>query len=142
MFQRIVRIKNDVAEIPRVSREAAELLESQRLDAHFLRTVSLGLEEVVTNIIKYGYDDDREHWVEITLRLTTVELQITVMDDGCEFNPLEHPEPDRTKPLHDREPGGLGVSFFRQLFDEVQYRREAGRNFLSLRKHLPDVTPQ
>ena len=142
MSHRLVRIRNDVAEIPRASREAVELLECQQLAAHFTRTINLGLEEVVTNIIKYGYGDDREHWIEIFLHLTTVELHITVTDDGCAFNPLDHPEPDRTKPLHDREPGGLGVSFFRQLFDEVQYRREAERNFLSLRKRLPDVISQ
>lgn len=142
MFQRIIRIKNDVTEIPRASREAAELLESQRLAPHFIRTVNLGLEEVATNIIKYGYDDEREHWIEITLDLTAAELRIVVADEGREFNPLEHPEPDRTKPLNDREPGGLGVSFFRRLFDDVQYRREAQRNFLILRKRLPDTIRQ
>ena len=142
MFQRIIRIKNDVTEIPRAIGEATELLESQRLPADLIRTVNLGLEEIATNIIKYGYDDGREHWIEITLDLTATELRIVVTDDGREFNPLNYPEPDRSKQLTDREPGGLGVLFLRHLFDDVQYRRETQRNFLILRKQLPDVISQ
>ena len=142
MSQRVIRIRNDLAEIPRACAEAIELLDSKMLGLHFIRTVSLGLEEVTSNIIKYGYNDEREHWIQITLNLTELELEIAVADGGREFNPLQLPEPDRTEPLSEREPGGLGVSFLRRLFDEVQYRREAQRNLLILRKRLPEPISQ
>ena len=137
MFHHILNIKNDAAELLRAGQEVTQLLESKALDPHFVRTVNLGLEEAVTNVLKYGYDDDGEHQIEITLHLTDAELQLVVADDGHEFNPLERPEPDTGKPLEDREPGGLGIHFLRKLFDEVHYRREAQRNILTLRKRLP-----
>src|SRR5882672_3968772 len=133
MFHRTLHIRNDVGELQRTSHEVTELLESEGLDPHFVRTVNLGLEEAVTNVLKYGYDDEGEHQIEITLRLTASELQMVVADDGHAFNPLEQPEPDTSKPLEDREPGGLGIHFLRKLFDEVQYRRDAAKNFLTLR---------
>ncbi len=139
MSQRILRIRNQVAEIPRVTQAAAELLESHGITRSFVRTVSLGLEEVVSNIIKYGYEDEDEHWIELTFCLTTSDLGIVVVDEGREFDPLKHPEPDPTKPLDDREPGGLGVAFYRRLFDEVRYERAKGKNILTVRKRLPDA---
>ena len=139
MFHSIIRIKNEMAEIPRAGRETAEMLELQKLPTPFIRTINLGLEEVTSNIIKYGYDDDRERWIEIALDLTASELQITVTDDGREFNPLNHPDPDPTRPIDDREPGGLGVYFYRRLFDEVQYQRHAQRNILILRKSFDEA---
>jgi len=132
----MIRIRNQMAELSRSGRETAEFLEVRNLPQAFIRNANLGLEEVTSNIIKYGYDDEREHWIEITLDLTASELTIVVADDGHAFNPLDHPEPDPTRSLDDREPGGLGVAFLRHLFDEVQYRREVQRNLLTLRKRL------
>ena len=137
MIRRVIQIKNQFAELERARREATRLLESEGLGPHSIRIVNLGLEEVITNILKYGYDDDREHSIQITFRLTAAELQMAVVDDGHEFDPLEHPEPAPNQPLENREPGGLGICFLRKFFDEVQYRREAGKNSLTLRKRLP-----
>jgi len=134
-----MHIRNDVAELQRTSQVVTELLESKGLAPHFVHTVNLGLEEAITNVLKYGYDDGQEHQIEITLRLTESELQIVVADDGHEFNPLQQPEPDTGKPLENREPGGLGIFFLRKLFDEVEYRREAERNSLTLRKRLSEL---
>ena len=105
----------------------------------FIRMVDLALEETITNTIKYGYDDAAEHLIGISLYCTPVELHIEVVDDGHEFNPLEHPEPDAGTPLEDRKPGGLGISFLRKLFDDVRYQRDAGKNLLILRKRLEKV---
>ncbi len=139
MFQRTLHIRNDVAELLRAAEEVTELLESEGLHPHFVRTVNLGLEEAITNVLKYGYDDEHGHQIEITLQLAASELQMVVVDDGHEFNPLEQSETDTGKPLEDREPGGLGIYFLRRLFDEVQYRREAQKNVLILRKRLPEL---
>jgi anti-sigma regulatory factor (Ser/Thr protein kinase) len=131
-----IHIRNNYKELEHAIREITKLLESKGMAPHFIRVVVLGLEEVITNILKYGYDDQQEHQIKIALHLTNADLCIDVTDDGHEFNPLEHPEPDAHKPLEDREPGGLGIFFLRKLFDDVRYRRETGRNILILRKHL------
>jgi serine/threonine-protein kinase RsbW len=125
-----------LAALETATRQVTELLKSREINSQTLRTASLGLEEVITNIIKYGYDDRDEHEIEIGLCLSESELQLTVTDDGHEFNPLEQPGSDRTKPLEERQLGGWGISFLRQLSDQILYRREAGKNVLQLRKSL------
>lgn len=134
MSRRIIHIRNSAAELERANQEIARYLESEGLAHHLIQAVSLGLEEVVTNILKYGYDDQREHQIEITLQVTDSRLRLIIVDDGHEFNPLDQAQPDLAKSLDEREPGGLGIFFLGTLFDNIQYRRENERNSLTLVK--------
>jgi serine/threonine-protein kinase RsbW len=103
-------------------------------DAAFL--VSLAIEELVTNSIKYGYDDGGEHVIDITISLTSEALTMVVVDDGRAFNPLELPPPDTLTPIENRPIGGLGLHLLRQLSDDMQYERRDSTNRLTLTKRL------
>ena len=131
-------MKNEVADLARVMADASQVLKAQGLNAALLDKVNLGLEEAITNIIKYGYDDDGEHSIEVLLSLAASELTIVVADDGHAFNPLAQPEPAKDLRLEQREPGGLGIFFLRKLFDDVDYRRENEKNVLTLVSRLQD----
>jgi anti-sigma regulatory factor (Ser/Thr protein kinase) len=139
MFRCNILIRNNYAELQRGIREIARALEAQKMTPEFIQLVNLALEEAITNTLKYGYRDAAEHQIKIALRCSHTELHIEVVDDGHEFNPLEHPEPDADKPLEEREPGGLGISFLRKLFDDVQYQRKQGENLLVLHKRLERI---
>lgn len=132
MFRQVIHIQNSLAELECANQEIARFLESKGLARHLVQTVTLGLEEAVTNILKYGYNDREEHQIEITLHLTGSRLCLTIMDDGEEFNPLDHPQPDLAKSLDHREPGGLGIFFLRNFFDKIHYQRKEKRNVLTL----------
>ncbi len=56
--------------------------------------VNLAADELVTNTIGYGYDDDREHRIDLVLRLEAGALAIEIADDGRAFDPLRAPAPD------------------------------------------------
>lgn len=103
-------------------------------DASFL--VSLVIEELVTNCIKYGYDDEGEHVIDIVLSLGDRMLTMVVADDGHAFNPLEAPRPDLSAAIEDRPIGGLGLHLLRELSDEARYERRDGRNRLTLVKRM------
>jgi serine/threonine-protein kinase RsbW len=57
-----------------------------------------------------------------------------VEDDGKPFDPLAAPAPDLTSAQ--RELGGVGLHFVRNLMDEVTYTRRDGINRLRLTKRL------
>jgi anti-sigma regulatory factor (Ser/Thr protein kinase) len=92
----------------------------------------LALEEVVTNVIKYGYDDDREHEMLIEVHIGAGTLMLRVADDGHEFDPLRQAPPDLEQPLEERPIGGLGIHLLRQVTERIEYRRVDGRNVLTL----------
>jgi anti-sigma regulatory factor (Ser/Thr protein kinase) len=103
-------------------------------DASYL--VSLAIEELVTNCIKYGYRDTAEHVIDIVLSVTDGALSVEVIDDGQPFNPLDAPPPDLSLALEKRRIGGLGLHLLRELADDVRYERRDGTNRLVLTTRL------
>jgi anti-sigma regulatory factor (Ser/Thr protein kinase) len=101
-----------------------------------LNEVELVLEEWITNIIDYAYEDDAEHQIKLTVEIHPERLEVQTEDDGKAFNPLNVPPPDLEKPLEERSIGGLGTYMIRKLTDEVQYRREGERNLFWFSKSL------
>ena len=94
--------------------------------------MNLVLEELGLNVMDYGYDDGI-HEFEIVLTSEPDTLTIEIIDDGRPFDPLsDTPPPVLEGSIEDRPIGGLGVHLVRELMDELHYRREQGRNHLTL----------
>ena len=125
-------LANRMDELPRLDREAAAFLETVGAPPAAGYAVSLALEELVTNIIKYGYDDAAGHEIGVDLAWNDGELRLTVRDDGHPFDPLSAPAPDLDLPVDERPVGGLGLHLVRQFFPEARYRREGECNVLEL----------
>jgi anti-sigma regulatory factor (Ser/Thr protein kinase) len=99
--------------------------------------VNLALDEVVTNIIRYAYNDNGlPHPIVVRLTFEEGVLAARVEDDGRAFNPLEAPAPDIDAPIEERPIGGLGIHLARSVMDSVEYRRDDGRNVFIMRKRL------
>ena len=94
----------------------------------------VALDEVVTNIISYAYDDQAEHQIAIHITLDGDEVSVRVEDDGRAFNPLDAPAPDLQLGSDERPIGGLGVHMVRSLMDSLEYHRENDRNVFIMRK--------
>jgi anti-sigma regulatory factor (Ser/Thr protein kinase) len=101
-----------------------------------LHHVQLALEEHLTNIVRYAHADGTEHHIKVVCRLAAQELQIQIEDDGRPFNPLEHPAPDLGLPIEKKPVGGLGIYMMKKSVDRMEYRRESGRNVLSMIKRI------
>jgi serine/threonine-protein kinase RsbW len=102
------------------------------------------LEELLTNLWKYGYPDrDRsEGKADITLELQDDRLTIEFADDGQAFDPLSAPQPDLYQILEIREPGRLGLHIAREFMDEARYDRRDGRNVVRLSRRVALIDRQ
>jgi anti-sigma regulatory factor (Ser/Thr protein kinase) len=129
-----LRVRNSFDAIPSANDAVTRWLEERKVSAAATYLANLAIEELVTNSIKYGYDDTAAHEIEITLSLNNSHLVLTVSDDGHAFNPLEAPEPDTSLPLEDRPVGGLGIHLLRKLADQMTYERRDGRNRVTIVK--------
>jgi anti-sigma regulatory factor (Ser/Thr protein kinase) len=107
-------------------------LEPRALPSKLVYAVNLILEEILMNIIKYGYDDGESHEIEVQIEVEQEEIALTVIDDGREFNPLTVPPPDRSKSAMDRLEEGLGLQFVRHMRNAIEYRREEDKNILKI----------
>lgn len=100
--------------------------------------LTLLLDELVTNIISYGYADYDEHPIDVTISIDGSKLSIRVEDDAAPFNILEAPEPELDVPLELREKpiGGMGIHLVKNMVHDITYVRENGKNVLLLKKDM------
>ena len=104
------------------------------------RSVTLAVDEALTNIIRHAYRNQRDRPIEVSCwclcstasRRRTGRLEFLLVDRGRGVEPSQL----RGRPLSQVRPGGLGTHFIRASMDEVEYKRSAGRNRLRLVKYL------
>ena len=74
-----------------------------------IHDVQLALDEVVTNIVEYGYDDDDTHMIDLRFSLENQSLKIIIIDDANPYNILDNKNPHTSQSLEDKPIGGLGI---------------------------------
>ena len=127
-----ISFANDMQELTHVLQVVNVFLEPRALPSKLVYAVNLILEEILMNIIKYGYDDGESHDIEVQIEVEQEEVALTVIDDGKEFNPLTIPKPDHSKSAMDRLEEGLGLQFVRHMRNAMEYRREENKNILKI----------
>jgi anti-sigma regulatory factor (Ser/Thr protein kinase) len=129
-----MKLNNKLSELDRLNQALTEFGRRHGLPDKVMHDLNLALEEILTNIITYGYTDSREHEIGVRLSAQLGEINVEIEDDGQPFNPLEAREPDTTKPLEERTIGGLGIHLVRKLMDGLEYKRQGDRNLLTMKK--------
>jgi len=132
----VLSIKNDPAETERLTARVTEFGARHALPDRIVSHVNLALDEAITNIVFYAYDDADDHEIGVRISLAQGMLTAEIVDDGRAFDPLQVAAPDLAAPLEERAIGGLGVHLMRHLVDDIQYRRDGGRNHLVFTKRI------
>lgn len=103
-----------------------------------LTQLELVIEEIFINIVSYAYHPSGDGDIDISCSVEDdrAKVIITFADDGPEFDPLSAKEPDVTQDLKDRPIGGLGIFLVKNNVDGITYRRDDGRNVLTVEKRL------
>jgi anti-sigma regulatory factor (Ser/Thr protein kinase) len=127
-------LKNDPAEIAPLSRIVDAMGQKHGVPAEALYAVNLALDEILTNVISYGYSDQGEHEILVRLDLEAGEFTAEIEDDAQPFNPLAAAAPDVEAPLHEKPIGGLGIHLAKTMMDGIAYRREGEKNILTMTK--------
>ncbi len=100
-----VVLKNQLSEIERLARLVDDLGQRHQIESRIIYNMKLALDEILTNIISYGYDDGGEHRIIARFSLERGNWTVEVEDDGKPFNPLDAPEPDTNQLLEERPIG-------------------------------------
>jgi len=126
----------DLGEVARVQAALAEFAQAHAVPAPIRRSVSVALDELLTNTISYGFAGREGGEVAIAVELGADRLSVTLTDDGTPFDPFGAAAPDTAGSVAERQMGGLGIHLVRRMMDEVSYHRRADRNVVTLTKLL------
>lgn len=129
-------LDTSLTELDRLNRELEELGERWDLSPAVILQLNLALDELFTNVVDYGIAPDTSSKVTFTICMSSDKLEITMCDEGKAFDLTVPPDPDLSLPPEDKEIGGLGIFLVRQYTDSIDYRRESGKNIITLTKKI------
>ncbi len=132
----VIKTENKLSNIESVLDEIENAGLKNNISDTFVFQIKLCLDEVLTNIISYGFDDLNTHIIEIEYEITNEKFFANIMDDGKEFNPLESEDPDLDSDISKRKIGGLGIFLVKNFMTEINYKRKQNKNILSLSKNF------
>ena len=97
-------------------------------------TVNLAVEEVFTNMVKYGGGGDE---VTVAIELHGDDLVVELVHPGAiPFDADKQGKVDVEEALAGRTPGGLGLHLVRNVMDGVVYTHHGDCARITLTKHL------
>ena len=123
--------------LPAVSAFVEEALEAMDCPMRVQMAVSVAVEEIFINIASYAYPSGTGS-AEIVLMPAEGRsgVMITFTDSGIPYNPLARLDPDTTLSAEERQIGGLGIFMVKKSMDGMTYRRDGGRNILTITKYF------
>ena len=134
--ERQIVILNDLAEIATVTSAFASFAAACAVPSATITRFSLIFDEMLSNIIFYGYPDRGRHEIAIVMARLGAEVHVTITDDGIPFDPLSAATPNVELPIEEREVAGLGIHLVRNLVHGANYRRVDGQNIITLIREL------
>jgi sigma-B regulation protein RsbU (phosphoserine phosphatase) len=120
--------------LPAIAAFTADTFARMEIDARLLPTVDLAVEELFTNMVKYGIGSTSP--VRIGLAAIDGGVELRMIDDNVEpFDITRAPDVDIDAPIEERKPGGLGLHLVRRMADSVAYEyvEERRQSRLTLR---------
>lgn len=114
---------------------ATELLEMHDCPMKAVMQMELVIEEIFVNVSSYAYEPETG---DVTICVEFAEnpsaVEITFIDGGKPYNPLEKDDPDTTLGIDEREIGGLGIFLVKKNVDDISYEYADGKNILRVKK--------
>ncbi len=102
------------------------------LDKKASYNLLVAVDEIATNIILYGYQEDElEGVIDVTTEKTDKHLKVVFEDDAVPFDPTIRELPDEEDfnlPLDERPIGGLGIYLTINGVSEFLYEYKNNRN--------------
>ena len=129
-------LDNDISEVASVLDAVEAFGEENRLPPKKIFQLNLVLDELITNIVSYGFDDGADSAIRLSVALGEGTINVELTDNGRPFDPVKAPLPELAGDLEERQVGGLGLKFMRAYVDLLDYRRDGEFNRLRLQINL------
>lgn len=122
----------DLSEIARLNAWLRDTLAGAPVSDALRGDLQLCLNEAVTNVISYAFDDTPAPELQVALETGPGWVRATVTDNGAPFDPLAAPPAPPMDGLDTARIGGFGIKLLRETASGLAYARADGRNRLTI----------
>ena len=97
---------------------------------------AMAVGEACKNAVLYSREEDHEKKFELMLVINEKRITAQITNKGKPFNIDAVPAFNKKQDFMQYKNGGLGLPIIKKFMDEVNYKREEGKNKLTLVRHL------
>lgn len=132
-MERSFHYSNHIQDLSRIHTDLSKLASEWSIPESELRQITVIVEELLSNIIRFAFHDPDVHSIEVKISKTERLITIRITDDGIPFNPVDyHPAPVSDPASSDA--GGMGIVLVRTFSDSIEYQRNDHGNQLTVNK--------
>lgn len=113
---------NEINNASLISEQLTNFARSHNVNERESQIVGLAAEEIVNNIITYGYKHNRKNYIDVSLKKVDNSLVLRIRDDGLPFDPTKY-EFD-----NDENYTTSGIQLINKLTDKMTYMRMLSLN--------------
>ncbi|BBC25664.1 SpoIIE family protein phosphatase [Pseudanabaena sp. ABRG5-3] len=130
-------LNSEITELEELKQKLGQILHEAALPVELIENAQLIAEEIVVNIIQYGYDNRRDGAIDLRIEITDQKLTMTFADSGKPFNPLtEISTPNLDRDDDQRSLGGFGFFLVQELSDHLDYTYHSAKNILTVSQSI------
>lgn len=132
-----ITLEAKIENIDAVTDFVNEQLESADCPMKAQLQIDVAIDELFSNIAYYAYKPQTgDATVTVDFTDNPNAVNITFIDGGKPYNPLEKEDPDITLSAEERSIGGLGIFMVKKTMDDVVYEYKDGKNMLTIKKNM------
>lgn len=117
-----VSLDNNIKNASVISSELTKFAKEHGVEERESQVVGLAAEEIVNNIITYGYKHKGRNWIDVGLKRVNDTLILRIRDDGLPFDPTKY-EFDNNENY-----STSGIQLISKLTDKMTYMRVLSLN--------------
>lgn len=119
-----ISVKNTTEDVVKAVDAAMAYAEARGVDKRKINAIGLMIEEVGTNIVRYAFEDKKNHWLDIFMLVKNGEARLHFRDNGKPFDPIAY---------SDSHECGMGLRLIRGLTQDIEYSYNLALNELRVK---------
>ena len=134
-----IRVPNGLRYLPVLAEFVGGVCRTHEVPEADIEDILLAVDEACTNIMKYAYQVGSINYFKLRISLDRKLVQIDIIDQGAQFDPLEIPPPDMKGVTGEgkKKDLGLGIYMMKKVMDDIRYRYSPNEgNHLTLVKRI------
>lgn len=125
-----VSIQNDLDEVITLSEKIHSFCREHNVEGKKAYYAALCIEEMAANVVRYGFQKERRHFLDIRIIIEHGNVFFRMRDDGIRFNPFEYIEVKKIDEEDRYLFKNIGIRMVKRLAVEMDYRYSVGLNYL------------
>jgi serine/threonine-protein kinase RsbW len=101
-------------------------------EEHDIFSVRIALEEALANALLHGHQGETGHPIEVVWKVSEIQVEITITDQGRGYDPGTIPDPTADENL--TLPSGRGLAMMRAFMDHVEVNEQGNKVTMSREK--------